>query len=157
MAPLAFDTAALQSRGGPTSLNSLNNNIIRGARENRAITLYCVELITNQMRWDQYRFVDGQCLAMRKRLQRWLAVWGCRCVGSEGDDDVSALFMSVLRRCRRHTATDHSVPHEWKINKPQMGVWKPEKVSEKKMKVCVGMGGWPAFCRLCAYTCHQNS
>ena len=45
---------------------------------------YCVELITNQMRWDQYRFVDGQCLAMRKRLQRWLAVWGCGCVGSEG-------------------------------------------------------------------------
>jgi len=34
-----------------------------------------------------------------------------------------------------------------------MGVWKPEKLSEKKMKVCVGsgQGGWPAFHRLWAY------
>ena len=48
-----------------------------------------------------------------------LGLWMC---GERGDDDVSALFMSVLRRCPRHTATDHSVPHKWKINKPQMGV-----------------------------------
>ena len=29
------------------------------------------------------------------------------------------------------------------------------KFWKKKMKVCVGMGGWPAFCRLCAYACHS--
>jgi hypothetical protein len=42
-------------------------------------------------------------------------MWMC---GERGDDDVSALFMSVLRRCRRRTATLTS----GKINKPQMGV-----------------------------------
>ena len=44
-----------------------------------------------------------------------LGLWMC---GERGDDDVSALFMSVLRRCRRRTATLTS----GKINKPQMGV-----------------------------------
>ncbi len=74
------------------------------------------------------RFVGGMAIvrvrSRRKEHGRTngslvLYMWMC---GERGDDDVSALFMSVLRRCRRHTATDHSVPHEWKINKPQMGV-----------------------------------
>lgn len=47
-----------------------------------------------------------------------LGLWMC---GERGDDDVSALFMSVLRRCRRRTATLTSGKIN-KINKPQMGV-----------------------------------
>ena len=73
------------------------------------------------------RFVGGMAIvrvrSRRKEHGRTngslvLYMWMC---GERGDDDVSALFMSVLRRCRRRTATLTSGKIN-KINKPQMGV-----------------------------------